>query len=33
DQYDEALTASQNRRVEVFMYASKAMIANAEQGY
>ncbi len=33
DQYDEALTASQNRRVEVFMYASKEMITNAEQGF
>ncbi|NMA73550.1 MAG: OmpA family protein [Bacteroidales bacterium] len=33
DQYDESLTASQNRRVEVFMYASKEMIANAEQGF
>ncbi|MDL2304989.1 OmpA family protein [Bacteroides sp. OttesenSCG-928-D19] len=30
DQYDEALTAEQNRRVEVFMYASEEMIRNAE---
>ncbi|MCK9180691.1 MAG: OmpA family protein [Bacteroides sp.] len=33
DQYDESLTASQNRRVEVFMYASQKMIENAEQGF
>ena len=32
-EYDESLTASQNRRVEVFMYASKQMIENAERGY
>lgn len=30
DQYDEALSADQNRRVEVFMYASEQMIKNAE---
>lgn len=31
-QYDESLTAEQNRRVEVFMYASEQMIKNAEAG-
>ena len=31
-QYDEALTAAQNRRVEVYMYASEQMIKNAEAG-
>lgn len=30
DQYDEALSADQNRRVEIFMYASEQMIRNAE---
>lgn len=30
DQYDESLTASQNRRVEIFMYASQQMIQDAE---
>jgi len=30
DDYDEALSAEQNRRVEVFMYASEQMIRNAE---
>jgi outer membrane protein OmpA-like peptidoglycan-associated protein len=29
-QYDESLTADQNRRVEVFMLASEQMIKNAE---
>lgn len=32
DQYDESLSADQNRRVEVFMYASAQMIKNAEAG-
>lgn len=31
-QYDEALTAAQNRRVEVYMYASNEMIKQAEAG-
>lgn len=31
-QYDDALTAAQNRRVEVYMYASQAMIKQAEAG-
>lgn len=31
-QYDDALTAAQNRRVEVYMYASKDMIKQAEAG-
>lgn len=31
-QYDEALSAAQNRRVEVYMYASKRMIQQAEKG-
>lgn len=31
-QYDDALTAEQNRRVEVYMYASTQMIKNAEAG-
>ncbi len=31
-QYDESLTAAQNRRVEVYMYASEQMIKNAEAG-
>lgn len=30
DQYNEAVSAEQNRRVEVFMYASEQMIRNAE---
>lgn len=30
DQYDETVSAEQNRRVEVFMYASEEMIRNAE---
>ena len=29
-QYDESMTASQNRRVEIYMYASEQMIKNAE---
>lgn len=32
DQYDESLSADQNRRVEVFMFASEQMIRNAEAG-
>lgn len=32
DQYDNSMTASQNRRVDVFMYASEQMIKNAEAG-
>lgn len=32
DQYDESLSADQNRRVEVFMFASEQMIKNAEAG-
>lgn len=32
DQYDESKTADQNRRVEVYMYASEEMIKNAEAG-
>lgn len=31
-QYDDALTAAQNRRVEIYMYASEAMIKQAEAG-
>lgn len=31
-QYDEALTADQNRRVEIYMYASEQMIQNAQAG-
>lgn len=31
-QYDESQTAEQNRRVEVYMYASEQMIKNAEAG-
>lgn len=30
DEYDESVSAEQNRRVEVFMYASEQMIKNAE---
>ena len=29
-QYDEALTAAQNRRVEVYLYASEKMIQEAQ---
>ena len=32
DQYDEAVSAEQNRRVDVYMYASEQMIKNAEAG-
>lgn len=32
DQYDESKTAEQNRRVEVYMYASEQMIKDAEAG-
>ena len=32
DQYDESKSAQENRRVEVYMYASKQMIENAEAG-
>lgn len=31
-QYDDALTPEQNRNVEIYMYASKQMIQNAEAG-
>lgn len=31
DQYDESKSAEQNRRVEVYMYASKKMIEDVEQ--
>lgn len=31
-QYDDALTAAQNRRVEIYMYASADMIKQAEAG-
>lgn len=30
DEYDESLSAEQNRRVEVYMYASEQMIKEAE---
>jgi beta-phosphoglucomutase-like phosphatase (HAD superfamily) len=30
NEYDESLSADQNRRVEVYMYASEQMIKNAE---
>lgn len=30
NQYDESLSAEQNRRVEIFLYASEQMIKNAE---
>ncbi|MBQ8009151.1 MAG: OmpA family protein, partial [Bacteroidaceae bacterium] len=30
DQYDETKTAAENRRVEIFMYASEQMIKDAE---
>ncbi len=32
DQYDESKSAQENRRVEIYMYASKQMIENAEAG-
>lgn len=32
NEYDESLTAAQNRRVEVYMYASEQMIKDAEAG-
>jgi outer membrane protein OmpA-like peptidoglycan-associated protein len=32
DQYDDTKTAAENRRVEVYMYASEEMIKNAEAG-
>ena len=31
NEYDESLTAAQNRRVEIFMYASEQMIHEAQQ--
>ena len=31
-QYNESETPEQNRRVEIFMYASEQMIKNAEAG-
>lgn len=31
DQYDESMSAEQNRRVEVYMYASKKMIEDVQQ--
>lgn len=33
DEYNDALSADQNRRVEIFMYASEQMIRNAEAGF
>ena len=30
DQYDNSVSAEQNRRVEIFMYASEQMIKNAQ---
>ena len=30
DQYDESKTADQNRRVEIYMYASERMIQEAQ---
>ena len=30
DEYDESKTAAENRRVEIYMYASEAMIKAAE---
>ena len=30
DQYDETKTADQNRRVEIYMYASEQMIQEAQ---
>ncbi|MBP6065522.1 OmpA family protein [Bacteroides sp.] len=32
-QYNESQTAEQNRRVDIFMYASEQMIKNAEAGF
>ena len=32
NEYDESLSASENRRVVIFMYASEQMIKNAEAG-
>lgn len=32
DEYDNSLSAEQNRRVEIFMYASEQMIKDAEAG-
>ena len=32
NEYDESLSAAQNRRVVIFMYASEQMIKNAEAG-
>ena len=32
NQYDDSMTASQNRRVDIYMYASEQMIKNAEAG-
>ena len=32
DQYDESKSAAENRRVEVYMYASEQMIRDAEAG-
>lgn len=32
NEYDESMTAEQNRRVDIFMYASEQMIKNAETG-
>ncbi len=32
-QYNEAQTAEQNRRVDIYMYASEQMIKNAEAGF
>ena len=33
DQYDETKSAAENRRVDIYMYASAAMIQQAQQGY
>ena len=32
NQYDDSMTASQNRRVDIYMYAREQMIKNAEAG-
>lgn len=32
NEYDDSLTAAQNRRVDIYMYASEQMIKNAEAG-
>ena len=32
NQYDDSMSASQNRRVDIYMYASEQMIKNAEAG-